>query len=527
MSSGLASEVAGDARFPGYIFEPVSVAPVDRADRRPWGVYGRISKKDPREGAGASVKIEDQLDQGCEYIAEVDPGAECIRFRDNASAFLPDVWREDFERLLGMLGRGELKGVVSWHGDRLTRQTYQQAIIWRAVEKGRAQLHTVKSGWIRDPLGWQVEGLMSERESRVKQLRALDHHKRLAEGGKMHGGHRRFGYEPDMKRLRDGTTPVRDEEGNPVPGEFYPDEAGALREVAGRVLAGESLASCVRWLNGEDLPEEQRPRFAAVLGGKWQTGNLSIMLRRPMLAGLRVHEGRVVAAAEWPQVFPLETHEALVRKLGDPARRTSTKSNKSKYLLAGLATCAECGAVLRGRPGRYVKAETVYQCSTGRHVHRRTDVVDDALVGYVVARLSAADAAGVFVDESAEAREAALTVKRDALLARRKAYAVKAAREEIDAEMAAEVAEAIRADLAVVEADLDGARDARSVPLAALDGMTGPRAREAWDALSEAEQVGQQRTILRLLCSSITLAGGQREWEPERLLRVEWRDRPM
>lgn len=494
------------ALFPGYIFEPVEAPRFPGGDRRPWISYARLSRKDPREGFGQHVKMDDQDAQNCAYIERVDPGAEVIRLRDNKSAFLPEVHREGYEHALALIARGEVKGIVAIHSDRVTRQVAQASTMWDHLERTGAQLHTTHTGWIQDPTMMQMEAVIAERESRIKRERQKNHHRRLAKDGKMHGGHRRFGYEPDMKHLRE-------------------DEAGALRSIAARVLAGESLASCVRWLEAEG--------FASVLGGKWTASNLGTMLKRPMLAGLRVHgqraDGtwRVVAPADWPAVFDLETHEALVRKLSDPARRTTRVSNKSKYLLAGLARCAACDEVLRGRPGKRDKAQTIYSCATGAHVQRRTELVDDALVRLVVARLSDSDSAGVFSDDSAESEAARLTVKRDELLARRQDYIDRAKAGTIDADFAAEVATAIGRDLSALQVELDAAREAHGAPLAVLAGMTGPLAQEAWDALTEAGQIGRQRAILRLLCKRITLAGGQREWDPQKLLRVEFHDRPQ
>lgn len=485
--------------FAGYVFEPVEAPRFAAADRRPWARYGRISRRDPREGFGAHVKIEDQLDQALAYINAHDPDAEVLTFRDNASAFLPDAHRPEFDRMVAMLAAGELKGIVPIHVDRLTRQMVQASTVWAHLERTGAQLHTVHGGWIKDPTMWQFETMQAERESRVKRERAQNHHRRLAAAGGNHGGKRRFGYNDAMT-------------------EFNEREAEALRSIAARVLGGESLASCVRWLEAEGIESAG--------GGKWTGSNLSTMLRRPMLAGLRVHgrrdDGtwRVVAKATWPPVFDLETHEALVRKLGDPARRTST-SNKSKYLLAGIARC-ECGEFLRGRPGRKVRDREVYVCVTGRHVYRDTAVVDDAVVAAVVARLSKVSSAGVFVDDSAEAEEAALTVKRDALLARRKSYATKAALGQIDDDMAAEVAEAITAELAAVGVALDAVKDATTAPLAVLDGMTGPLAQAAWDGAA----IGRRREVIRIMVESITLAGGGGPWDPAALLSVEFCRRP-
>jgi len=526
--------------FPDYLFQPVEPPRFAGTDRRPWIAYARLSKKDPTEGFGQHIKMDDQHAQIGAYIENVDPGAPVIYLRDNKSAFLPGVYREDYERGLAMIARGEVKGLVAIHSDRVTRQVGQSAALWNALEASGAQFHTTHTGWIQDPTMMQMETMIAERESRIKRERNRNHHRRLAAAGKNPGGRRPFGYEPGRVALRDGTTPVLDEQGQVVPGEFYPDEAGALVEIADRVLGGESLASCVRWLQGMDLPEEQRPRFHTARGGEWATSNLSAMLRNPMLAGVRTvgekAAKRPVAKAAWPAVFSWEKHEELVRLLGAPERRTST-STASKYLLANLAQCAACGAVLRGRPGRKKRGKvepekpgtrpfiqrSVYVCDTGRHVYRDTEPVDAAVSELVIARLERSDSAGALVDGTAKGREAALIKKRDALYARRDRYAAKAAAGTIDEDYADSVAAGIKEELAVLLPKIDAARDAGSRPLAVLDGMTGPTvARAAWQALTDSGQVGRQRAIIRLVLkgSPILLRGGQREWDPDALLDV-------
>ena len=125
------------------------------------------------------------------------------------------------------------------------------------------------------------------------------------------GGHRAFG------RNLDGTV--------------VPEEAAAIREVAGRYLDGESLGSLARWLDSQGL--------RTTAGGEWTGTTLSRTLRQPHLRGIRRHNGERYDGAfepvldEWTAT---EISENLRRKV--PSAR-----NGFVHLLSGLAYCGVCG----------------------------------------------------------------------------------------------------------------------------------------------------------------------------------------
>jgi hypothetical protein len=136
----------------------------------------------------------------------------------------------------------------------------------------------------------------------VRQRAAKD---KAARQGIPHGGRRRFGYESGMSALRE-------------------DEAEVVRDLASRLLAGESLHSCAKWLNGERPNGEHVEPVATPGGGaRWKGSNLATMMLRPHLAGLRVHQGEVIGDADWPAILSVEVHESLKALLRDPERRTS------------------------------------------------------------------------------------------------------------------------------------------------------------------------------------------------------------
>jgi hypothetical protein len=144
-------------------------------------------------------------------------------------------------------------------------------------------------------------------------------------------------------------------------------EAAVIRDIATRVLAGESLRSLVADLRQRELlTSGRRP---------WTQQTLSRLLRNPRLAGLRTRGGEVVGPGPWPAILDNDTHERLVALLSDPARQQPNGSNQRKYLLTGLLFCANeipdpetggtriCGKPLYTQPSNSGKRG--YVCRSG------------------------------------------------------------------------------------------------------------------------------------------------------------------
>jgi site-specific DNA recombinase len=487
-----------------------------KVDRRVWAIYGRISKRDKNEGAGATVKIEDQLAQSRALVLRIAPGAQIVSFRDNKSAWDPGVVRDEFEAMVSMLQAGELAGIVCWHTDRLTRQMSQQITVWSALKATGAQLHTVRTGHISDPTMWHFEGLMNERSSDQASARLQAHHQRLAKAGRNSGGIRQFGFTSDKSAE-------------------VAREADAIRDAAARVLGGESLSSVIRdWTakgihpTGKSKTEGQPP--------KWASSNLSQMLCRPSLAGWRTHgtdeqgqpiihldeEGNPVRG-QWPQILDQDTHEALVRMLRNPARRTSLDT-AHKHLLSGVATCAACGSTLKAKK-QPRGTPTIYACRTGRHCAKPLDLVDAVVVEAIVSRLARSDSDGVWRDDTAQEKADLLAVEKANLvgkLARLADQWADATTEQDEQRVEANQAKT-QARLAEVDQALGQAVEAIKRPDAILKGLTGHGSEDLARAAWEACPVTRKRAVIRLLCEAITLTGSRAHiWDPT-LVDVVWR----
>ena len=441
------------------------------------GVYGRISRTEKKGGHGATIKIERQHEEGAAYFART-PGFEeapVVFYRDNKSAWDPEVTREDWERMLRDIRAGTLRAVVAYHLDRFTRQGLQSEILWAACKETGTELHTVQGGRISEVIVLRAMMLQAANESDVKSGRQALHHDSLAKRGGFSGGWRTFGYLDGMADL-------------------HPVESEIVRDIVARFLAGETLHSLAKSLNAAGIP--------SVTGRvNWTGPNLRQYLMRPTLAGFRVHH-KVTYEAAWPGIIDTATHETIVAKLADPARRANKGSNARKYLLSGMATCHECGQPLRARTPSKNDPRRFYACATGRHCHRPVEIVDARVEHLVIARLSQLNAAAVFRDDAAVLEVERLTMERDALTRRKQEAADAFNAGELDRETLRMVNDGNTRERDRVQSLLNAARTRVSAPLAALEGMTGPGAAEAWAKAP----LGQRRKVIETLCT-VSLKG--------------------
>jgi DNA invertase Pin-like site-specific DNA recombinase len=442
------------------------------------------------------VSIDNQQADTWARMADTFPGATVVPFRDNLSAWDPEAVRPEWDALLDGIRAGRFAAVGAWAPDRFTRQPAQAEALWAACQASGTELWTAHAGHVTSMLMLRIQMAIAADESDTKSRRLKMKHQGKADRGQFHGGKRRFGYTADMTAVVE-------------------HEAAVIREAAAAVLAGSTLASVARDLDARGV--------ATALGGKWTGSNLSTMLRRPHLAGLRVHgkaPNQTTTTATWDPILDRSTWERLQLLLGKPERRTS-HSNARVYLLAGWATCAACGSPLRGRPGTKANPDRrAYACATGRHFYRATEDVDAVVETRLVRRLSRMSAAGAIVlDDQGQDQVEALAAERDALVARLGEYADAASTMSVAAYAAATAAleaEVAAVDQRMVEADANQAR-----PLAVLDGMTGAGAAEAWAAAS----LGRKRAILDVLCQVSVVGGaatGRRTFEPEDVV-VLWK----
>lgn len=472
--------------------------------REPYAVgYDRLSRFRTSEHAPEIAIGTDR--QHADNVAGAAPfGGLRERFTEHGSASrFRTRERDRWLALLDAIRSGRVTHVVVWVLDRIIREDEDRVALIKACRESGAVIVQSGTGTIVDPddpdsvflatiLGavavLEIEK-MSKRIRRFKEAQAL--------AGMPHGGRRWFGYQ----------------QGNMVPDEV---EAAIFRDLVGRLLHGEALYSLAASLTAAGVP--------TVAGGKWTGPNLRAMLANPRYAGRRIHKGVDVGPGAWEALIDEATHESVARRLGDPARRASTTSNARRYLLAGLAVCAACGRPLRGRPlhgsthkGPHYGARA-YTCASGRHVHRSVEYVDAVVEALVVERLSRSDMSGALVDDDALDEARALSGDRDAVRARLDALADDYADGALSTSAYSKASARLEVKLEELDERIAVASERAKTPVAILEGMTGDRAREAWDAAN----LGRRRAIIGLLFTRVALRGGRGPFRAENV-EVDWR----
>jgi hypothetical protein len=309
-------------------------------------------------------------------------------------------------------------------------------------------------------LGAVAQNESAKKSERVKRQR--DQAARTGEGSV--GGRRPYGFEAGGMQHR-------------------PVEVKVIRDVARRLLAGESLRAVVADLNDRGI--------AAPAGGAWSSTQLRAMIIKPRLAGIRIHRGEAIGAAPWKAILSEDEHRRLVRLF---RARAGRKGRPATSLLGGIARCGRCGTTMW------------HACQAGRRLYRCPDKTDRGCNGVTI---------------SAEPLEELVA----AAVAYRVASPAVAGAARVEADRAAMPDD----DLALIEADLEAVaekfgrgllserewsaareplllrRDAATRRAGAPDMSALAKVRD-WDELD----VGDRRTILQLLLEAVTVGPGRR-----------------
>jgi site-specific DNA recombinase len=439
-------------------------------------VYCRIS----RDRTGAGLGVERQAEDARKAIEALGLPAEVAVYTDNDLSAYSGKARPGYQAMLADMADGRFSHLVAWHTDRLHRAPAELESFIEAVEQAGVQVQTVKAGHLdlATPSGRMVARLLgatARYESEHKSARITRKHEELAMAGKSHGGRRRFGYEAGMAEVRES-------------------EAAVVREVAGRLLSGETLHSIARDLGQRGV--------VGASGAAFTGPNLRAMMLRPHLVALRVHRGEVVGAAEWPAILDRQTWDAVGTLLTNPARRTTT-TNARRWLLSGIARCAECGGPLRGRTQGTKGLRPTYLCPNGVHVARDQASTDEVVIAAVAHRLAMVDAAGMLADQAEDPTEA-LRARADLLRGNLAAMAVDKVLGKITPAEHQAATEAVRAEVAALEARIADAAVSARQPQAVLADLVDV-AEHAARARFLDLPLGRQRQVLAALGAEVVV----------------------
>lgn len=324
-------------------------------------IYCRISRDPGHDELGVRRQEAD-----CRKLCE-QAGYEvaAVHVDDDRSAYSAKR-RPGFEAVKAMLAAREADVLVAWHPDRITRHPRELEDVIDLLNVAQATVRTVQAGEYdlateSGRMTARIVGAVARHESEHKSARLRRKHVELAERGRNSGGGLRpYGFTADRLHVVEA-------------------EAEVVRELAARLLAGETLRSLLR-----DL---QRRGIRTASGAEWTWTTLRRMLSSARIAGLREHHGVVVARAEWPPIIDEDTWRRL-RATFD-ARSVPTRAPR-RYVLMGLLFCSGCGAKLVARPRS--DKRPCYVCSTahGGCGHRRTlaEPIETLVVDAVLERLA-------------------------------------------------------------------------------------------------------------------------------------------
>lgn len=455
-------------------------------------IYGRVSKLAPGVTHGRSV--DSQIELGLAWANREGVTVVGVHRDDGASAYNTKAKRAGWREVMAALTLGEANELWAWEVARASRDRDVWTKLIRTCQANDTIL-TIndRSHDPNDPDDAFMLDLMAAlaiRESAQTQKRILRDVRRLAEQGRPHGklpwAYTRE-YDPKTGQLL-----------KQVPN---PDTAPVLREMARRYLGGESMYAIARDLNARGVPSPETLRQRRKHGPDhppidWRPGEVKEQLVSPTNAGLRTHNGEVVAQAAWDPILTAEEHAQLRAQLVRPGQ-TNWRDGGARHLLTGIATCGVCGAKIRAVKNRGYPS---YACAgltgNGSTCVARVEKPVDALVTYrAVLRLQDEQLVERLAQLQAESnRSAGEAVRSVVELKGRLRRFEESAASSLDpraVESFARVVADISDQLRVAEAAVEAA----GVVSPLLLSVAGPDAPERWAGLS----VAQQRQIVRIL----------------------------
>jgi site-specific DNA recombinase len=324
-------------------------------------LYLRISHGRP--GAGLDVQERD-----CREWAERHGlTVRAVHVDLGRSGFNETVERHGFEAALTAVTSGVVGTLVVWKLDRLSRRGVAHLHrVLNELDTNGGRLVSVKDSLdSSDHTSRVVMEKLAElafTESENLSLRVRSAKQYLRANGRWIGGAASYGLV-----VKDGRLAVD------------PATGPTVREMARRILNGETLSQVTAWLNSAGI--------AAPRGGQWNVGSVSQLIRGPATAGLlpetlknasgaftaQVQPWRdpqtgetvsVMAEGEEPLIFPADRDRIVAlleaRSAWWSAKRgSSTSAEPGGHLLTGLLRCAGCGS-------RMSKNGNSYRCQAVR-----------------------------------------------------------------------------------------------------------------------------------------------------------------
>lgn len=365
-------------------------------------IYARISSDPGGTAAGVRRQVAD-----CQAWARDHGWTVAEVYVDNDTSAYSGRSRPAYRLMLDDIAAGRRDGVIAYNLDRLHRHPRElegffdvckaAAVTNLATVTGQVDLSTHDGQFHA-----RILGAVARKESDDKSRRVTRKHLELALAGRVSGGGSRpYGYAVDRIAL-------------------VPEEAAIVREIADRLLAGDTLWSIANNLNTRAVPTVTRK--------EWSVHALRQLALSARISGQRESDGQIVATAVWPPIITPAQTTRLRALLTAPERRTNRAARR--YLLAGMLRCAKCHRVLVARPRADGRRRYVCARAPGRPGCGGTfilaDDVETLIASAVVHRLDGPGlAASLYVaqdDAAIQARLRSLADDQDQLDALASAY---------------------------------------------------------------------------------------------------------
>jgi DNA invertase Pin-like site-specific DNA recombinase len=307
-----------------------------------WGAYARLSRKKPnrRKGGRQRGRVRDPNESVERQLALIHAYAtehglaldEELVFSDNGRSGWqkpggPPPHRPQWDAMIAAGKAGRFGGLLTWKIDRFTRNPRDGedladlGLLLDGPASGRIDLRTAAG---LSTFRKQVEAAAYGSHETQEKVRAAQADM-LARGYRIGGSGRLFGFEV----LSEAEYAWDAWDGDGPAAIVREDEAVIVRDLAVRLLRGDTLDAMAAWLNGNGITTTR--------GGAWAPSNLSRTLGNPLYGGELAYKQKIVGRlANVEPILDAGTYEAVQAKL---TGRKKGPRPAGRYPLSGVAVC--------------------------------------------------------------------------------------------------------------------------------------------------------------------------------------------
>ena len=303
---------------------------------------------------------------------------------------------------------GQFGGLLTWKLDRFARNTRDGqdladlGVLLDGPDSGRIDLRTAHGLATFNQRIEAARNSSHETSEKVKTAFA----DMLESGYRVGGSGRLFGFEI-LSRVHpdDGYDDEDDDDREGLTGPaavVREDEAEVIRELAGRLLKGDTVQSMAGDLNARNITTTR--------GGQWNARNLSRTLGNPLYGGQLAYKGEpITELANVEPIMDTETYQAVQAKLG--ARRRGRRVT-GRYPLSGVLLCGNPACGRHGTMAGYPRTggKRAYICAPANGGCGQSVLADPVEV--IVRDRVLAELADVELREAARAADATLDAQR-------------------------------------------------------------------------------------------------------------------